>query len=56
MAYNIEEVDLVFEEMDEQFSRTMENYKIRHTAVERAYRKAFKTMTTEKFWKEYLGI
>lgn len=27
MAYNIEEVDLVFEEMDEQFSRTMENYK-----------------------------
>ncbi len=27
MAYNIEEVDLVFEELNEQFAKTMENYK-----------------------------
>ena len=28
MAYNIEEVDLVFEELEEQFAKTMENYKV----------------------------
>ena len=28
MAYNIEEVDLVFEELDEQFAKTMDNYKV----------------------------
>ena len=43
-------------ELIKHYIRTMENYKIRHTATERAYSKAFKTMTTEKFWKEYLGI
>ncbi len=28
MAYNIEEVDLVFAELEEQFAKTMENYKV----------------------------
>ncbi len=28
MAYNIEEVDLVFEELEEQFAKTMDNYKV----------------------------
>lgn len=28
MAYNIEEVDLVFAELEEQFAKTMDNYKV----------------------------
>lgn len=38
------------------YRKVMKNYKKNHKAVEQAYRKEFADMTTEKFWKEYLGI
>ncbi|MBE6879427.1 MAG: glycosyltransferase family 2 protein [Ruminococcaceae bacterium] len=38
------------------YRKVMKKYKKTHVAVEQAYRKEFANMTTEKFWKEYLGI
>lgn len=43
-------------ELIKRYRFVMEKYKRTHTRVERAYRKSFKEMTTEKFWEEYLGI
>lgn len=43
-------------ELIKRYRLVMDNYKRNHVKVERAYRKHFKKMTTEKFWKEYLGI
>ncbi len=33
MAYNIEEVDLVFDDLNEQFAKTMDNYKVQLRAL-----------------------
>lgn len=38
------------------YRKTMSNYKKNHVKVEQAYRNEFEKMTSEKFWKEYLGI
>lgn len=43
-------------ELIDRYMTTMGNYRKNHTKVEKAYRKALKQMTSEKFWKEYLGI
>ena len=43
-------------ELIKRYRYVMEKYKRTHEKVERAYRKHFKEMTTEKFWKEYLDI
>lgn len=38
------------------YRKTMKNYEKNHAAVEKEYRDEFKNMTSEAFWKEYLGI
>ena len=43
-------------ELIKRYRYVMEKYKRIHVKVEKAYRKQFERMTTEKFWKEYLDI
>ncbi len=38
------------------YKKVMGNYKANHSAVEQAYKNEFANMTSEKFWKNYLGI
>ncbi len=43
-------------ELIDRYVTVMGRYRRYHEKVEKAYRKHFKEMTTEKFWKEYLEI
>lgn len=54
---NVREMDRkrCFELID-RYITVMGRYRRYHEKVEKAYRKHFKEMTTEKFWKEYLEI
>lgn len=38
------------------FNKVSKNYKKNHALIEKQYSDKFAQMTTEKFWKEYLGI
>lgn len=38
------------------YRKTMNNYKKNHVQVEQDYKNQFNNITSEKFWKEYLGI
>lgn len=38
------------------YRKVMKNYKRHHETVERTYAQAFSSLTSESFWKEYLGI
>ena len=38
------------------YRKVLSKYKKTHVQVEQAYRAAFKEMTSDKFWNEYLHI
>lgn len=38
------------------YRKTMKNYKKNHLKIEQAYRNEFNNLTSEEFWREYLGI
>lgn len=45
-----------FRELNKRAHKLMSEYKNNHTKIEEEYRKAFPYLTSEKFWKEYLGL
>ncbi len=45
-----------FRELSRRYKKAMKYYKQHHVEIEKAYRDARDELTSEKFWREYLGL